>query len=96
MKNVNFYKNVDSYEEWEEYFEGEDYAEVEPETITYQGRWSTCKEKIIKDTKDNKFYRLSWEDGSTEYQEMPWEDTYHTIERVEPYITTVTKYRKIT
>lgn len=77
-----------TYDDWEEWVY--DTETVESESITDQGRWETYWTKVVK--KDGKFYRLDWASGSTEYQDRPFEDTFHQVTEVEPKQVTVTKY----
>lgn len=57
--------------------------------IVGQGRWETYLESVYKFT-DNSHVRMSWNEGSTEYQDCP--PGIEFIE-VEPYEETIIKYR---
>lgn len=65
--------------------------EVISRNITGQSRWETFRESVWK-FEDGSFARLSWAEGSTEYQENY---PNMTIEEVEPYESVEIKYRKI-
>lgn len=65
---------------------------IVPETPVEQSRWSTFFEQIVQDEETGKFFKLEWESGSTEYQEVDFE---LTVTEVEPYDTIITRYRKV-
>lgn len=56
-----------------------------------QDRWSTYKSAVWK-FDDGSFAEITWEEGSTEYQDP---DSNISIEEVEPYEETVIKYRAV-
>lgn len=83
----------DETDRWDidiEWFNADDYL---PDTFEYtsQNRWTTWKTAVWK-FEDGSYAEIHWEEGSTEYQ-----DTYPhiSIVEVEPYETTVVKYRAV-
>jgi hypothetical protein len=75
---------------WDEFEEIETEWEAVTETnIVDQRRWVTVFEQVFKGP-DGRFFKLVWEQGSTEYQES---DTEPYMIEVEPYEVTVTKYK---
>lgn len=80
---------ITDYDQWEEMVY--EWETVEPEKPCDQSRWKTFYEKTVK-SPDGKFYYLYWESGSTEQQDMPWEDMYHSATRVFPKEVTTTIY----
>lgn len=79
-------KVITDYEEAEDYIYGME--TVVPETITDQSRWSTFFEQVVKDG-DGNYWRLNWESGSTEYQEVDFE---MQVTQVYPKEVTTTIY----
>lgn len=75
---------------WEEFEEIEDTWEaVTDAEMVDQRRWVTIFEQVFK-SPEGKYFEISWERGSTEYQES---DAPPYMVEVEPYEVTVTKYR---
>lgn len=84
---------IKEWEEWENYEFGME--TVVGETPVDQSRWKTSWEKVVRDQETGKYYLLMWESGSTEYQDMNFEDEHHEVIEVEPYEETVIKYRAV-
>ncbi len=80
MKQITW----DKFEEIEETWEA-----VTKAKMVDQRRWVTVFSKVFK-SPEEKYFRVNWEEGSTENQESDAEP--YMIE-VEPYEVTVTKYR---
>ena len=64
-----------------------DYDTVVSQYSTDQSRWSTCYEMVC--AKGDKFYKLSWERGSTEYHEV---DPDYKMWEVKPVEKTAVVY----
>lgn len=59
-------EEIEAYLGWEEpeHLEG-----VVSEEIVGQSRWNTQYEEVIKDLRDGSFWMITWDRGSTEYQD---------------------------
>lgn len=53
-----------------------DNFKVVEEIFLSQSRWSTWTRFIVKEKKTGNFYRYDLEKGSTEYQDVPYEDVF--------------------
>lgn len=82
-------KTITDYDEADYYLFGLE-TKVE-EHVVETSRWSQFFEQVVYDKASDKYYLLSWESGATEYQDVDFE---MLVEEVEPYETTVIKYRK--
>lgn len=71
-----------------DFFIADDFVEKE---IADQTRWSVYKVGVWK-FDDDSYVEITWEEGSTEYQDVN-ADIY--MEEVEPYEQTVIKYRAV-
>lgn len=49
-------------------------------------RWKTRYEAVVHDKEEDKFWKLSWLSGSTEYQEVDWNCTARQVNPVEKTI----------
>lgn len=78
-----------TYDEWEEYAFG--MTTIVPETPLEQSRWMTLYEKVVQDNEGN-YWKLTWEQGSTEQQELSFEDCYSEVTQVYPVETTTTVF----
>jgi hypothetical protein len=83
------YKEVDDYDFWEEMVE--EWETVQPAQPYEQSRWQTYYTKVVK-SPEGKFYELNWSAGSTEQQDMPWEDEHHAYMEVRPVEKTIIAY----
>ena len=80
------------YNEWEDFTY---YLETVVSPYVFDtDRWHQYWEMIVKD-KDGKFWKLSWREGATEYQELDFDQMDYKAIEVEPYEVTVTKYKPI-
>jgi hypothetical protein len=68
------YYNI-SDEEFEEITEGDDYKPVTRSKIEDQRRWATMYSQVFQNTKDDTYWELTWQQGSTEQQECDLEAT---------------------
>jgi hypothetical protein len=80
------------YDAWDAMWEGR-YKDVSEEVID-TWRWGNVVEKIVRDTKTEKLYRIIFRD-SVEHQVEEREDFPIDWPEVEPYEVTVTKYRPV-
>lgn len=70
----------------------EEYKEITEAKVFDQRRWQTRWYQIFQKLSDETLWRVSWDRGSTEQQDGGPENI--TLEEVEAYPVTVTKYRK--
>lgn len=84
---------ITDMDEVEEIFWGDSFKPVTKEEIVGESRWSKFKEQVFLEVSTGKYVLVEWEVGATECQEV---DTSYVLTEVEPYMTTVTKYRKVT
>ena len=68
-----------------------DGAEIVEDNIVDQRRWVTVNQAVLR--RGEEFVGLTYESPSTEMQDGG--DFYYEFYSVEPYETTVTKYRKV-
>lgn len=73
-----------------DFFSEDDYI-LDSYEIADQARWSTYKSAVWK-FDDESYAEITWEEGSTEYQDP---DPNVAIEEVEPYEETVIKYKAV-
>lgn len=66
------------------------FEEVTDAEITGDSRWSKSYEQVFKDTRDGKFWEITWSRGATEYQDSGVEDV--EVAQVWPVEVTVTNY----
>lgn len=69
------------------------FVEVTHSEITGQSRWSTYYARVYNDPIDNTYWRITWERGSTEYQES--DDLNVSFEQVKPVEKVVIDYVKV-
>lgn len=55
---------------WEINDETEFFKEVVEETVFKTGRWNKYLEKVYKDGRDGTFWKITWSEGLTEYQDQ--------------------------
>ncbi len=55
---------------WEDH---EDFKGVTEKNIYDQSRWDTFYERVFKYLPDGTFWKISWQEGSTEYQETDFD-----------------------
>jgi len=74
------------YDEFEIIADGDngDYEFASDEEITDQGRWTTTFSRVVRQKSSGKFFALTWERGSTEYQHQDGEDNFWYINEVYP------------
>ena len=75
---------------WIDFVWSSDNVEEISDEIVDQDRWATYHEMIIK--YGDRYYKINYDRGSTEYQESSGE---YTITEVKPVEVTVTKYVKV-
>lgn len=90
-KSMSHWEPKDS-DEWDKYSEMKSVVAATP---VEQSRWSTTWECVVQDEETGKFYELYWESGSTESQDMGFEDSYHLITEVKPVTKEVVVYEKV-
>jgi hypothetical protein len=73
-----------------DFFDDDDYI-ADSYDIVDQTRWSTYKSAVWK-FDDGSYVEITWEEGSTEYQDA---EPSIAIDEVEPYEETVIKYRAV-
>jgi hypothetical protein len=83
------WKSIDIMEA-EEIQYSDDYIETGKKNIINKSRWSYTVEGVYKHLKTEKYYKLRWSEGATEYQEP---DFY--ITEVVPKEVTVTVYEEV-
>jgi len=69
-----------------------DHEEVVPEDVISVDRWTTSFRKVVKDA-DGSYWEITWVTGSTEYQDLPFEEQEWKVKRVFPHTKTVTIYK---
>jgi len=79
-------------DEIEELFYGQEYEWVTNEKVVNTSRWSNFMEQVLLHKASGKHYLAQWEAGATEYQVV---DLEVFLTEVEPYETTVIKYREV-
>jgi len=80
---------------YEDHPEEDFFTAVTDEVIDGQSRWMTQYSQVWKDKRNNDFWEITWERGSTEYQDdaSSLEDSIETA-RVYPKQITTTVYER--
>ena len=83
-----------TYEEYEE-IESSDVWKQFEQNITHQSRWNTYYETVYYNTVTEEFIILQECKGSTEYQDMSYEDAPATLYKAKPIEVKVMQYTSI-
>lgn len=68
----------------------DDFETVEKPSVFDTDRWHTYYEMVAKHKESGTFWNISWQVGSTEYQECDFEPH---IQQVYPHVVTTTVYK---
>lgn len=79
------------------YNDHEDFKEIKEE-IYDQRRWVTCYSKIVQNINNQKYYKITYEIGSTEYQEGSnqlhgMDEVFESFEVIKTFVTDQTKVK---
>lgn len=69
----------------------DDFETMFPEHVIDTSRWSTFYEMVTKHKASGTFWQISWEVGSTEYQDVDFDPSFV---QVYPHQITTTVYKK--
>lgn len=80
-------------EEWEDIqWNSEEWKDMTGEVIEGQSRWMTFYSQVFKNLKTGHYYKLEWESGSTEQQDMSFDECWRVGYPVWPQEKVVVEY----